>query len=144
MTSPVDRLTMQDRPDAREMLEAVRAFLEQQVVPALEGTRQFHARVAANVLAIVGRELADGEQALRVEWDRLVDLLGVAGLDPPRDAAALLVAVRELNGELSARIRAGEANAGPWRARVLAHLKVTADDRLAVANPRYRAVDGAS
>ena len=55
---------MQDRPDARELLDAVRAFLEEQVVPALDGTRQFHARVAANVLAIVGRELATGDDAL--------------------------------------------------------------------------------
>jgi hypothetical protein len=135
---------MQDRPDVRELLEAVRGFLEQQAVPALEGTRQFHARVAANVLAIVGRELADGERSLRVEWERLVDLLGVAGADAPRDAAALLAAVRALNIELAARIRAGAADAGPWRARVIAHLKRTAEDRLAIANPRYRAGDGAS
>jgi hypothetical protein len=130
---------MQDRPDARELLEAVRGFLEEQVVPALDGTRQFHARVAANVLAIVGRELADGERALRGEWRRLVELLGVNAADPPVDGAALLAAVRALNDQLAMRIRAGAADADPWRARVVAHLKLTADERLVIANPRYRA-----
>jgi hypothetical protein len=133
---------MQDRPDARELLDAVRGFLEQQVVPALDGTRQFHARVAANVLAIVGRELADGERALRDEWRRLVDLLDLQRSDPPADGAALLAAVRDLNGELAARIRAGTADGDPWGARVVAHLKVTAAERLAIANPSYRATDG--
>lgn len=135
---------MQDRPDARELLDAVRGFLEQQVVPALDGTRQFHARVAANVLAIVGRELADGERALGDEWRRLVALLDVEGEEPPRDGTALLAAVRELNGELAARIRVGAADAEPWRASVVRHLRTTADDRLAIANPRYRAPDGGS
>ena len=134
---------MQDRPDARELLDAVRGFLEEQVVPALEGTRQFHARVAANVLAIVGRELADGERALRDEWRDLIELLAVVDAPEPRDGPALLAAVRALNGELAARIRAGDADDGPWRARVVAHLKRTADERLAIANPRYRAADGA-
>jgi Domain of unknown function (DUF6285) len=133
---------MQDRPDARELLEAVRGFLEEHVVPALDGTRQFHARVAANVLAIVGRELVDGERALRDEWRSLVELVGAADADPPRDGADLLAEVRALNGELAARIRAGAADDGPWRVRVVAHLKRTADARLAIANPRYRGTDG--
>lgn len=135
---------MQDRPDARELLDAVRGFLEEQVVPALEGTRQFHARVAANVLAIVGRELANGERVLRDEWQRLVALLDVAGEEPPADGAALLAAVQALNGELAARIRTGAADADPWRAQVVRHLRITADDRLAIANPRYRATEGGS
>jgi hypothetical protein len=49
---------MQDRPTREELIDAVRDFLETDVVPALEGTLKFHARVAANVLGIVGRELA--------------------------------------------------------------------------------------
>lgn len=130
---------MQDRPHARELLDAVRAFLEEQVVPALEGTRQFHARVAANVLAIVGRELEGGESQLREEWRRLVALLDRPAADPPADGAVLFEAVRALNAELASRIRAGDAESEPWRARVLAHLRTTADDRLAIANPRYRA-----
>jgi hypothetical protein len=129
---------MQDRPDARELLEAVRGFLEEQVVPALEGTRQFHARVAANVLAIVGRELALGDAGLRSEWRRLGTLLGRTMTDEPADAGALREAVRGLNTTLAERIRAGEAEREPWRSQVLAHLRAAADDRLVIANPRYR------
>lgn len=128
---------MQDRPDARELLEAVRAFLEEQVVPVLEGTRQFHVRVAANVLAIVGRELAHGDEGLRVEWRRLTALLGAPAGEVPEGGAALVEAVRSLNDTLAERIRAGDADGEPWRARVLAHLRATSDDRLAIANPKY-------
>ncbi|MEO6027862.1 MAG: DUF6285 domain-containing protein [Candidatus Binatia bacterium] len=128
---------MQDRPDARELLEAVRAFLEEQVVPALDGTRQFHARVAANVLTIVGRELAGGDEALRVEWRQLVTLLAAPTLALPETGAALLAAVRALNETLATRIRSGDADDGPWRHAVLGHLRATADARLAIANPKY-------
>lgn len=129
---------MQDRPDALELLNAVRAFLEEQVVPALEGTRQFHARVAANVLAIVGRELTLGEDALRTEWQRLGALLGETA-PVPETSADLAAAVRGRNESLAARIRAGDADTGPWRADVLAHLRATSAERLAIANPKYAA-----
>ncbi len=128
---------MQDRPDVRELLEAVRAFLEEQIVPALEGTKQFHARVAANVLAIVGRELRHGEPTLRAEWHRLVELLGAVSSEAPASEEALLASVRELNAALAERIRAGSADDGPWGAAVLAHLRVTAAERLVIANPKY-------
>jgi aminoglycoside phosphotransferase (APT) family kinase protein len=47
----------QGRPTASELLDAVRGFLTDQVMPATGGQVAFHARVAANVLAIVAREL---------------------------------------------------------------------------------------
>ncbi len=128
---------MQDRPDARELLEGVRVFLEEQVVPVLDGTRQFHARVAANVLAIVGRELVGGDEALRVEWRQLVTLLATPEAAIPETGATLFAVVRALNDTLATRIRSGDADAGPWRHAVLAHLRATADARLAIANPKY-------
>src|SRR5262245_14783864 len=81
---------MQDRPNAAELLEAVRGFLEKDVLPALEGTAKFHARVAANVLAIVGRELALEPGHLAAEWERLDGLLGPEAM--PADPAALRAA----------------------------------------------------
>ena len=48
------------RPTASELLDAVREFLTDQVMPATSGQLAFHARVAANVLAIVARELELG------------------------------------------------------------------------------------
>jgi len=49
------------RPTASELLEAVREFLTGQVMPASTGQLAFHARVAANVLGVVARELELGE-----------------------------------------------------------------------------------
>jgi hypothetical protein len=48
------------RPTASELPEAVREFLTGQVGPATTGQLAFHARVAANVLGIVARELELG------------------------------------------------------------------------------------
>jgi len=45
------------RPTASELLEAVRGYLTDHVMPGTGGQLAFHARVAANVLAIVAREL---------------------------------------------------------------------------------------
>lgn len=130
---------MQDRPTVLELLDAVRTFLESDLVPVLEGRRQFHARVAANVLAIAKRELHAGAAQLRDEWQRLTTVLGygtTAG-DPPADPGELRAAVARFTDELAARVRAGEADSGPWRAVVLVHLRATALEKLAIANPTY-------
>jgi Domain of unknown function (DUF6285) len=47
-------------PSTAELAHAVREFLEQEVMPATEGRVSFHARVAANVLAQIERELESG------------------------------------------------------------------------------------
>jgi hypothetical protein len=127
---------MQDRPTALELLDAVRQFVERDVVEALDGTRRFHARVAANVLAIVARELRDGDTLLRNEWRRLTALLAADAAEP-HDARALGGAVAQLNADLAARIRAGDADREPFRGAVLTHLRATADEKLRVANPAY-------
>ena len=67
------------RPTAGELLEAVREFLTGQVRPAATGQLAFHARVAANILGIVARELELG--ALPAEAglaDRVAAKLAVA------------------------------------------------------------------
>jgi aminoglycoside phosphotransferase (APT) family kinase protein len=48
------------RPTSSELLEAVREFLTGQVMPACTGQLAFHARVAANILGMVARELELG------------------------------------------------------------------------------------
>lgn len=130
---------MQDRPTALELIDVVREFLEAEVVPALDGRRRFHARVAANVLAIVGRELAGEEDALRTEWRRLAALGDDPGAPLPAGAAAARVAIRDATAALADRIRRGEVDAGPEAAAVRAHVRATVREKLAVANPRYLA-----
>jgi aminoglycoside phosphotransferase (APT) family kinase protein len=48
------------RPTASELLDAARAFLTDEVMTATAGQLAFHARVAANVLGIIARELELG------------------------------------------------------------------------------------
>ncbi|HKY16321.1 MAG TPA: phosphotransferase, partial [Microthrixaceae bacterium] len=53
-----DLAGLHGRPTAREMLDAVRSYLTDDVMPNTTGQLSYHARVAANMLAIVERELA--------------------------------------------------------------------------------------
>ena len=136
---------MNDRPTAAELVDAVRHYLEAELLPTLTDARQrFQTLVAANVLAIAGRELAGEEAQLVEEWDRLAGLLG---LDAPRPEglAALRQAVGRANARLCERIRAGEFD-GPGRFRaVAATVREQVVRKLEVANPRYlAAVRGAA
>ncbi len=132
---------MQDRPTYAELLEAVQHFLEADAVPALEGPKKFHARVAANVLAIVRRELESEDAQLRAEWERLCALLAV-GQPPPSGRTELRRRLLQHTEMLCARIRNGDADAGPWRAQTLAHVRQTVEDKLRVANPKYLGAEG--
>jgi hypothetical protein len=109
-----------DRPTAVELLEAVREWIEGDVMPAVEGRLQFHARVAVNVLAIVERELAIGDDQAAAHGARLASL-GVVD-----------------DADLAARIRAGDLDDRLDEVRDAVWASVR--DKLAVANPRY--VDG--
>jgi hypothetical protein len=129
---------VQDRPNATELLDAVRGFIESDLMPALEGRRQFHARVAANVLAIVQREIELEPQHLAAEWQRLDALLG--GEDLPTERTAALQALRARNETLCELIRAGGADEGQERrGAVLRHVRQTVEEKLAVANPKLLA-----
>jgi len=127
---------MQDRPTSIELLEAAADFVDREIVPAIEGARQFQARVVANVMRIVAREIQMEDPAVRVEVKALARLLGrdaphLHSLDDLRKASA------SLGEELSARIRAGDADSGPWRAEVLSVVRQSVEDKLKIANPRY-------
>jgi hypothetical protein len=113
---------MQDRPTVDELLDAVEGFLREDLGAILEGQPRFHARVAANAVAIVRRELAGGAALAEAERDRLVALLGEEG------------DVGRLNGLLADEIRAGRRN----DPATLEHLRQTAREKLRVANPKYR------
>ena len=123
---------MNDRPDAAELLAAVRRFLESDVVASARGAQKYQARVAANVLAIVEREWALSERHLAEEWENLGRLLG-ENASAPSSGEAMRDAIREQNERLVERIRAGEADGGAWRSEVLEHLRRVAAAKLEVA-----------
>jgi hypothetical protein len=106
-----------DVPSAGELVEAVREWLQNDVLAATDGRLQYHTRVAINVLSIVERELALGATQQVAHLERL-NSLGVA------DETALAAAIR--SGELAGRL--DEVRALVWEA---------VRDKLAVANPTY-------
>src|SRR5205807_4552128 len=83
----VDMTAPHDLPDAAGLVEAVREFLERDVMTATEGRVQFHTRVAVNVLNMVQRELEIGPAQADAHAAGL-DRLGVA------DEADLAAAIR--------------------------------------------------
>ena len=112
---------MRDRPDAAELAEAVREFLESEVLPILTDHRlRFRALVAVNGLGILERDLRAGSGEDEAERQELQRLLGSEEKD--------LVA---LNRELAQRIRAGEAPPGTF-----AVLQRSVRAKLRVASPR--------
>ena len=127
---------MQDRPTSIELLEAAADFVDREIVPAIEGARQFQARVVANVMRIVAREIQQEDPAARIEVKALARLLGrdaphLHSLEDLRKASA------SMGEELSARIRAGHADSGSWRTEVLNVVRQSVEDKLRIANPRY-------
>ncbi len=99
-------------PTAVQLIEAVRLFLAE-AEAALPGRLAFHARVAANVLGIVGRELEQAPDAAEAEA-----LCAFGG------ASGVCAGLRE--GRLS-----------PSDPALLAAVRQAVLARLAVDNPRY-------
>ncbi len=67
---------MNDQPRAEDLLRAVERFLEEQVVGQLQGPARFQARVAANVVAMVAREIETEAEHARGEWETLGERYG--------------------------------------------------------------------
>jgi Domain of unknown function (DUF6285) len=114
----------QDRPTAAELVQAVREFLEHDVMANSTDKRvQFHARVAANALGMVERELNNGRELVDAERVRATALLGYD------DEVGLL------ERELAARIRDGSLD--DRLDAVRDHVRATVREKLLVANPGY-------
>jgi len=106
-----------DRPTASELVDAVGEWIRRCHIDRELEPNAFHARVAANMLAIVERELALGPVHEQAHRARLAQL-GVS------DDAGLAAAIR--SGVLEDR--AEEVRALVW---------ASVRDKLAVANPKY-------
>jgi hypothetical protein len=103
------------RPTAAELVAVVADFLDNDVRSSIEGPVNFHARVAANVLRVVERELLDQST------DDVTAALADLGFS---DEAGL-----------AAAIRAGDVDDRPDD--VLACLRTVVRLRLDVAHPGY-------
>jgi Domain of unknown function (DUF6285) len=114
---------MQDKPTPDDLLAAVAGFLREQAIPQLQGQVAFHARVAANTVDIVRRQLALAPAADAEEARRLRALLGTSGT------------LAELNVLLCRRIADGEMDLNT--PALVPHLWRVTLDKLAVDQPGY-------
>ena len=114
---------MISHPRTEELAESVRLWIEE-IRPTLDPRNAFLARVAANAMATIYRELTQGPAA---EAEAVARMREVLGRDGTYD---------ELNAELCARIRAGQLTMeSPG---LLPALRVMAKNQLAIDQPSYR------
>lgn len=109
-------------PRTEELVEAVARWIDS-VRPGLDPRNAFLARVAVNVLGVVGRELTQGPAAEAAALERLAGLLGHEG------------SFEDLNRELCEALKAGEINAET--PGLLAALKANALEQVAIDQPNY-------
>jgi aminoglycoside phosphotransferase (APT) family kinase protein len=110
-------IDLQGAPSLQELVVAVREFLQDDVLPAVQGRTHFHTRVAVNVLGMVEREVLTG--AARLE--RYVTELTKIGVQSTEDAA---------EGIRSGRFDEQPDDLAPF-------LVSSVYDKLSVSNPKY-------
>jgi Domain of unknown function (DUF6285) len=88
---------MQDRPTAPELLESVAEYLFGELRPEVPREQRFKVLVAANVCAVVAREIRAGDEPDEADLALFSELLGEEVSDAHTAAA-----------ELSRRLRMGE------------------------------------
>ena len=124
---------MQDRPTAPELLDALAAMLFSEVREWVPRERRFQVLVAANVCAVVARELRAGTEPSLADLRLFRELLGdEAGEPTPERAAA---EARAAAAELSEALRAGELD-GELDG-VIARLREHVRRKLEIARPGY-------
>lgn len=110
-------ISVSDRPTAAELAEAIREWLEGDVLEGTQGRLRFHARVAANAVGMLEREARLGVAHVAAHRERLAAL----GIDSEAD--------------LAAAVRAGAVD-DRWD-EVVASVWATVVDKLEVSHPGY-------
>lgn len=110
-------------PKTEELAESVRLWIDE-IRPTLDPRNAFLARVAANAMATIARELTQGPAAEAAAVAGMAGVLGHEG------------GFADLNAELCERIRSGELTRET--PGLLAALTVMARDQIAIDQPSYR------
>ncbi len=124
---------MQDRPTATELLDALGAFMRDRADHARDRWERFQFQVAANSIAIIGRELEMDYAFMREEWAGLDALFGTEPV--PQVQPAFAARLLERNDNLSRRIATGEFD-GEREDELLAHIWATVVNKVRIASPR--------
>lgn len=132
---------MHNTPTPDELLAVVARYLTEVAMPLLPPAAAFHARVAANAVNVVRRQIAMGPAQDAAELARLRALLAPLAGDAGDAGDDLATA----NRALAQAIAQGRLDRGS--PELIAHLWQTTLDRLAVDQPgyaSYRAETGAA
>ena len=124
---------MQDRPTAPELLDALAALLISDVREWVPRERRFQILVAANLCAVVAREIRAGAEPSVADTRLFRSLLGAGGDDPAADNAE--AQAREAAAELARRLRSGDLDGD--LDRVASELRAHVRRKLEVARPGY-------
>lgn len=125
---------MQDRPHAIEILQVLGDFLEQELLPELDGPLRYRSLVALNLTRILQRESRHGTSYLLRERDRLCRLLdlGTEDLLP----GALHDQIEDLNQQLAGELERPDVSlefeAAAWEA-----VMATTKEKIAIVRPGY-------
>ena len=114
--------TNQQMPAAEQLTDALASWLAGPVTDSGVGGRRFEARIAANLVRVLGREAQLGATATAADRADLADLLG-------RDGSA-----SELGLELARQVRSGGR---PLDDQVIATVRRLVARQLLIANPAY-------
>ena len=115
---------MLDQPTGADILDSVSRLLRDTLMPALPADLVFQARVAANAIDLVAREIRLAPGADQQAQSRLAALLSMTG------------SLDDLEAQLASRIRHGEMNLDT--PGLFAHLLATAMSKVAVDQPSYQ------
>lgn len=127
---------MQDRPHAIEILQVLGDFMEQELLPELDGPLRYRSLVALNLTRILQRESRHGTAYLLRERDRLCRLLGLGSEDLL--PGSLHDQVEDLNQQLASELEqehlGEEFRNAAWEA-----LMAVTREKLDIVRPGYDA-----
>ena len=126
---------MQDRPTAPDLLDALAELLFTDVREWVPSDRRFQILVAANLCAVVARELRAGEGPSAADAELFRSLLGEEPSGAATDDADAESSAREAAARLAREIRAG--NLDGELETVAGRLREHVGRKLDVARPGY-------
>ena len=111
-------------PDAKGVVRAITAFLQQDAASERSSYRRFQSKVAIHLLRILEREIAERPKIEAAQLERLQEVFDTSRPD-----------LEELNRRLAKAIRSGEID---WRRDdIQAHVRKCVEENLLVSNPRW-------
>ena len=111
-------------PDAKGLVRAVSAFLQQDMASERSSYRRFQSKVAIHLLRILEREVEERPKIEAAQLERLQRILDTSDSD-----------LEKLGHTLATALRSGEID---WRRDdIQAHVRKCVKENLRVSNPRW-------